>query len=125
MKNVSESLAGRADIVELETLSYAEILAALPETSVGTAIVRGGFAELYANPDIDLAAFYKSYLATYLERDVRSAPTTVGASALHPLPAAFVVGFSFAGATEANRKQDRRRWRINDSGECVPYLIQL
>src|SRR5580692_2251365 len=55
MKNVSESLAGRADIVELET-----------------AIVRGGFPELYANPDIDSVGFYNSYLATYLERDVRA-----------------------------------------------------
>jgi predicted AAA+ superfamily ATPase len=72
MKNVSESLAGRADIVELETLSFAEIRAALPETAVEAAIVRGGFPELYANPDIDLAAFYNSYLATYLERDVRA-----------------------------------------------------
>jgi predicted AAA+ superfamily ATPase len=34
--------------------------------------VRGGFPELYANPDIDSVAFYNSYLATYLERDVRS-----------------------------------------------------
>jgi predicted AAA+ superfamily ATPase len=34
--------------------------------------VRGGFPELYANPDIDLVAFYNSYLATYLERDVRA-----------------------------------------------------
>jgi predicted AAA+ superfamily ATPase len=34
--------------------------------------VRGGFPELYANPDIDAVAFYNSYLATYLERDVRS-----------------------------------------------------
>jgi predicted AAA+ superfamily ATPase len=32
MKNVSESLAGRADIVELETLSFAEIRDALPNT---------------------------------------------------------------------------------------------
>jgi predicted AAA+ superfamily ATPase len=72
MKNVSESLAGRADIVELETLSFAEIHAALPATAVGEAIVRGGFPELHANPDIDPAAFYNSYLATYLERDVRS-----------------------------------------------------
>jgi len=72
MKNVSESLAGRADIVELETLSYEEILSALPDTRVETAIVRGGFPELYANPDIDLVAFYNSYLATYLERDVRA-----------------------------------------------------
>jgi len=72
MKNVSESLAGRADIVELETLSFAEIRGALPETEVETAIVRGGFPELYANPDIDMVAFYNSYLATYLERDVRA-----------------------------------------------------
>jgi uncharacterized protein len=40
MKNVSESLAGRADIVELETLSYSEIRSALPDTRVETAIVR-------------------------------------------------------------------------------------
>jgi len=77
MKNVSESLAGRADIVELETLSFAEIQAALPETGLETAVVRGGFPELYANPDIDSVAFYNSYLATYLERDVRSL-TNVG-----------------------------------------------
>ncbi len=32
--------------------------------------MRGGFPELYANPDIDSAAFYNSYLATYLERGV-------------------------------------------------------
>jgi predicted AAA+ superfamily ATPase len=71
MKSVSESLAGRADVVELETLSFAEIITALPETTVERAIVRGGFPELYANPDIDLVAFYNSYLVTYLERDVR------------------------------------------------------
>jgi uncharacterized protein len=71
MKNASESLAGRADIVELETLSLAEIRASFPEIAVETAIVRGGFPELYANPDIDLIAYYDSYLATYLERDIR------------------------------------------------------
>ena len=72
MKNVSDSLAGRADIVELETLSFAEVREALPQTRLETAIVRGGFPELYANTDIDSVAFYNSYLATYLERDVRS-----------------------------------------------------
>lgn len=77
MKNVSESLAGRADIVELETLCLAEIRAALPQTGLEAAIVRGGFPELYANLDIDPVAFYNSYLATYLERDVRSL-TNVG-----------------------------------------------
>ncbi len=77
MKNVSDSLAGRADIIELETLSFAEIHAAFPQIGVETAILRGGFPELYANTDIDLIPFYNSYLATYLERDVR-ALTNVG-----------------------------------------------
>ncbi len=72
MKSVAESLAGRADIAELETLSLAEIRAALPHTHLSTAIVRGGFPELQANSEIDHVAFYNSYLATYLERDVRS-----------------------------------------------------
>ncbi len=72
MKEVSESLAGRVDNVELETLSFAEIRGAFPKAGLETAIVRGGFPELYANPDIDSVAFYNSYLATYLERDVRA-----------------------------------------------------
>src|SRR5499427_10182077 len=72
MKSVSESLAGRADIVELETLSLHESQTALPKATPEDAIVRGGFPELHADPDIDHVAFYNSYLATYLERDVRS-----------------------------------------------------
>jgi predicted AAA+ superfamily ATPase len=77
IKNVSESLAGWADIVELEPLSFAEIRDALPKAELEAAIIRGGFPERYANPDIDLAAFYNSYIATYLERNVR-ALTNVG-----------------------------------------------
>lgn len=72
MTGVSESLAGRADIVELETLSLAEIRGAHPRIALDTAILRGGFPELHANPEINAAAFCNSYLATYLERDVRS-----------------------------------------------------
>jgi predicted AAA+ superfamily ATPase len=72
MKGVAESLAGRADIVELETLSLAEIRGALPATGLEAAIVRGGFPEPNADPIIDPVAFYSSYVATYLERDVRS-----------------------------------------------------
>lgn len=72
MKSVSESLAGRADIRELETLSFHEIRGALPDPSIEYAIVLGGFPELHASPDIDHVSFYNSYLATYLERDVRS-----------------------------------------------------
>lgn len=72
MKGVSESLAGRAEILELGTLSLAEIRRAFPRAVLETAIVRGGFPELWASPDIDGPAFHNSYLATYLERDVRS-----------------------------------------------------
>ncbi|HEY3382658.1 MAG TPA: ATP-binding protein, partial [Vicinamibacterales bacterium] len=72
MAGVSDSLAGRADIVDLETLSYREISDALPSTTADAALVRGGFPELQANADIDAVAFYNSYLATYLERDVRA-----------------------------------------------------
>src|SRR6185436_16252739 len=40
MSGVSESLAGRADIVELETLSFAEVRSADPKATVEAAIVR-------------------------------------------------------------------------------------
>jgi hypothetical protein len=75
MAGVSESLAGRAEIVELETLSLGELRRAPGEaarTGVDDAVVRGGFPELHANLEIDAGTFYNSYVATYLERDVRS-----------------------------------------------------
>lgn len=75
MAGVSESLAGRAEIVELETLSVGELRRAPGEVArvaIDDAVVRGGFPELYANLEIDAGAFYNSYVATYLERDVRS-----------------------------------------------------
>ncbi len=72
MKGVSESLAGRAAIVELEALAFAEARAARPILSVLGFLVRGGLPELHALPEIDAVAFHNSYLATYLERDVRA-----------------------------------------------------
>jgi predicted AAA+ superfamily ATPase len=72
MRGISESLAGRADIMDLETLSLAEIRSVTPDIRVEAAIVRGGFPEVHANPDIDGLGFYNSYIATYLERDIRS-----------------------------------------------------
>jgi predicted AAA+ superfamily ATPase len=48
--SVSGSPAGRADLVELETLSLNEIRAAPPQTMLESTIVRGGFPELHANP---------------------------------------------------------------------------
>ena len=71
MRSVSESLAGRADVVELEPLCYAEAKAARSELTVEEFLVRGGFPELHANPEIDSRGFLQSYVATYLERDLR------------------------------------------------------
>ena len=70
MRGVTESLAGRAAILDLETLALAEIRGR--PANLDGLMLRGGFPELHANPDIDAPAFYASYLATYLERDVRT-----------------------------------------------------
>jgi len=72
MAGVAESLAGRAAVLTLSGLSYAEILRARPETTVEQAMLRGGFPELYERPEIDARGFHRSYVATYLERDLRS-----------------------------------------------------
>ena len=42
-----------------------------PGLTPETFLVRGGFPELHANPRLDGRDFYRSYAATYLERDLR------------------------------------------------------
>jgi uncharacterized protein len=73
MREIAESLAGRAAILELATLSSHEILEhpATKNTSVEYFVWRGGFPELYRDPGLDTRTFFESYAATYLERDVR------------------------------------------------------
>ena len=71
MKSVSDSLAGRASILELEPLSFAEAMTASPSLSVEAFLLRGGFPELYRTPEIDSQDYFRSYVATYLERDLR------------------------------------------------------
>ncbi|MCC5806290.1 MAG: ATP-binding protein [Opitutales bacterium] len=71
MQGVSESLAGRAHILHLDGLSYREIREAGLDLSVEAYVWKGGFPELHERPSIDPAGFYHSYVATYLERDLR------------------------------------------------------
>lgn len=71
MKSLADSLAGRASVVQLEPLSYAEAKATVPELATEDFLVRGGFPELWADSKIDSREFYRSYVATYLERDLR------------------------------------------------------
>ena len=91
MENVSDSLAGRISIVELEGLSLREINDVdfnrhfvptedyLSErekhlkkysADIWETIHRGSYPELYANPEREWIDYYQSYVKTYLERDV-------------------------------------------------------
>jgi hypothetical protein len=56
----------------MNTLSLREILAAKPKLDVLDFLVRGGFPALHAGEPVEPRDFYASYLATYLERDVRN-----------------------------------------------------
>ncbi|MBK8094607.1 MAG: ATP-binding protein [Verrucomicrobiaceae bacterium] len=73
MKNVSESLAGRCVILEVDTLASTEYADSNRFTFPPLAdfIWRGGYPELWRMPEMPVREFYASYLATYLERDVR------------------------------------------------------
>lgn len=92
MKNASESHAGRVGIVNLLGLSDAEIYG-YKSTSYTTEperlmervgviqsrdlndiyrrIFRGSMPALYASQDIDWETYYRSYVNTYLQRDIR------------------------------------------------------
>lgn len=73
MHSLSESLAGRCAVLELDTLAGSEILAAFPEEGIlpEEILWRGGFPELWRDREVEPRLFYASYVATYLERDVR------------------------------------------------------
>lgn len=90
MSKVSESLAGRVGILELFSLSNAELLgyrneAFLPHKDffsyrnlqqrdvnvVFDNIFRGSMPRMAVNPELSPEDFYSSYVKTYLERDIR------------------------------------------------------
>lgn len=92
MKNVSESLSGRVGIVNLLGLSDAEIYrepSAPFQTDAGhlmnrlsvrskkdlneiyRRIFKGSMPELYADENVDWETYYRSYVDTYLQRDIR------------------------------------------------------
>jgi hypothetical protein len=89
-EQITESLAGRAAMLRLLTVSQREergrILGPLPwepskkrpaasripPPGLWKNLLRGGYPELVANPDRDIPLWYSSFAQTYLERDVRS-----------------------------------------------------
>ncbi len=76
MGGVAESLAGRVAVLECHTLSALEVERHRGEAIGGELLVdviyRGGYPELQV-ADLDPQRFFSDYIATYLERDVRSA----------------------------------------------------
>lgn len=66
LKRIKQSLAGRVGITTLLPFSYGE--ASNVEPSLDTFAWRGGYPRIY---DVEMppAAFYRSYLTTYVERD--------------------------------------------------------
>ena len=91
MEGVSESLAGRVSVVEMDGLSLREIYGIdfnshfVPTDeyiserekhlskysgNIWEIIHKGSFPELFSNPEREWVDFYRSYISTYLERDV-------------------------------------------------------
>jgi predicted AAA+ superfamily ATPase len=73
MANVTESLAGRIFIFDLLSLSLKEQMNLDPLTldALKISTLRGGFPELVVDKGQDTDRWFKNYLQTYLERDVR------------------------------------------------------
>lgn len=69
MKNVSESLAGRAAILSLPTFQIRE---RKDITDIGNYLLRGSYPEIAVNRKMNSDIWYSSYIQTYLERDLRS-----------------------------------------------------
>ncbi|OZG63220.1 ATPase AAA [Bifidobacterium hapali] len=72
LNSISQSLAGRVSVLHLLPLSYAELVSAnVAPTSMSEFLLRGGYPRLYAM-NMHPRDFFPSYIATYLDRDVRA-----------------------------------------------------
>ncbi len=93
MKGISESLAGRVAILDLLGFSQSEISGdkaspflpteswiensrvqkqkPIPLLELYEKILRGSFPKLYDNKNMDRDLYYKSYIQTYIQRDVK------------------------------------------------------
>ncbi len=71
MEKISQSLAGRVGITELLPLSYGEIQSAKIKCDDVYDLIHQGFYPRIFDQDIDPHSWYKSYMRTYVERDVR------------------------------------------------------
>ncbi len=75
MREVSDSLAGRCGVLELEALTVRELGSTFTEREAAEGapevLVRGFMPQLWKDLELRPVDFFRSYQATYLERDVR------------------------------------------------------
>lgn len=81
MEGVSESLAGRCGVLALQTLGHHELSILGRPGDVADHLFLGGYPELHVGGDPDL--WFPSYVATYLERDVRNVLRVVDLQEFH------------------------------------------
>ena len=74
MAGISESLAGRIGLLQLETLAAKELRDSghFSKSEIETCLWRGGYPELWANSRLRPQIFYEDYIQTYLERDLKA-----------------------------------------------------
>ncbi|MCL2522620.1 MAG: DUF4143 domain-containing protein [Erysipelotrichales bacterium] len=89
MKGVTQSLAGRATIINMQNLSVNEIMKRnecpfvpvlnkyidkevdrINADDLFHKIIKGFYPEMYKNSNMDVYSFYSAYVSTYLDRDV-------------------------------------------------------
>ena len=91
VENVTESLAGRIGILDLNGLTNREIQGLdgeefIPDLEIlkkrqktkqlstlelFDKIIKGSYPELYKNNDVDRNQYFETYIRTYIERDIR------------------------------------------------------
>lgn len=71
LESISQSLAGRAAIVYLLPLSYNEISKKLPATDNPLNFIFKGFYPKLYTQDLLPSVWYRNYIRTYIERDIR------------------------------------------------------
>ena len=69
LKNISQSLAGRVGILTLLTLDFCELANWNKNLNYVDVMLKGGYPRLY-DSNIESKKYYKSYLQTYIHRDV-------------------------------------------------------
>lgn len=74
MREVSESLAGRIHIAQLESLSAKELRNSrqFSDKQIEASLWNGGYPEIWANSSLTPAIYYEDYIQSYLERDLKA-----------------------------------------------------